>query len=165
MRHVTHTHAEVEEFIAAQGFATVRRRRWRMTSREAADFLQTSWGSAAGDRDRRFFSEMVAFYAGGEVLALLLEREGAMTEWRRLLGPGDPAIARGYTDRFGKAHRARAPLSVRARWGQNKQANAAHGADSYEAAEREIRFVFGEGWGKAGSFPTSDKQTDTHTHT
>ena len=30
----------------------------------------------------------VAFYAGGEVLALLLEREGAMTEWRRLLGPG-----------------------------------------------------------------------------
>jgi len=59
MRHVTHTHTEVEEFIAAQGFATVRRRRWRMSAREAADFLQTSWGSAAGDRDRRFFSEMV----------------------------------------------------------------------------------------------------------
>lgn len=144
---------EVEAFIAAHGFETVRRRSWRMEASEAADFLQTSWGSAAGDRDRRFFSEMVAFYAGGDVLALLLEREGAVKEWRSLLGPGDPAVARGYTDRFGKALRPRAPLSVRARWGQNKQANAAHGADSPEAAQREIRFVFGEGWSEAGSFP------------
>ena len=145
--------AEVEAFIAAEGFETVRRRRWRMAPAEAEGFLATSWGSAAGDRERRFFGEMVSFYCSGDVLALLLEREGAIGEWRRHLGPGDPAVARGYTDRFGRAHRPKAPRSVRARWGTNKQANAAHGADSPEAARREIRFVFGDGWSEAGVSP------------
>ena len=69
----------------------------------------------------------------GEVLALLLEREGAIAAWREMLGPGDPSVGR-----------VDAPDSVRARWGANKQANAAHGADSAEAAAREIRFVFGD---------------------
>ena len=55
-------------------------------------------------------------------------------------------MGRGYVDRFGRQHRPKAPQSVRARWGQTKQANAAHGADSKEAAEREIRLIFGEGW-------------------
>ena len=145
--------AEVEAFIEAEGFETVRRRRWRMAPTEAEGFLATSWGSAAGDRERRFFGEMVSFYCSGDVLALLLEKEGAIGEWRRHLGPGDPAVARGYTDRFGRVHRPKAPRSVRARWGTNKQANAAHGADSPEAARREIRFVFGDGWSEAGVSP------------
>ena len=33
-----------------------------MDAREAEAFLATSWGSAAGDRERRFFSEMVRLY-------------------------------------------------------------------------------------------------------
>ena len=35
---------------------------------------------------------------------------------------------------------------MRARFGANQQANAAHGADSLRAAKREIDFVFGSGW-------------------
>jgi hypothetical protein len=61
--------AEVEALIAAHGFATVARRRWRMDEAEAATFLSTSWGSAAGDRARRFFAEMSRFYCSGEVRA------------------------------------------------------------------------------------------------
>ena len=169
-----------------------------MDAREAEAFLATSWGSAAGDRERRFFSEMVRshcsgdeltrnssspspspssspstsassspstsasalpqptrdpgpspgpnqvrFYCSGDVLALLLEKDDAIGAWRTLLGPGDPAVARGYTDRFGRFHRAKAPHSVRALYGTNKQANAAHGADSPEAARREISLIFG----------------------
>ena len=93
---------------------------------------------------------MVSFYASSEVVALLLQRAGAIGAWRELLGPGDPAAARGYTDRHGRVRRPKAPRSVRARWGRDKQANAAHGSDSEEAAGREIRFVFGEGWVEAG---------------
>jgi nucleoside diphosphate kinase len=140
------TEGEVLSCIEAHGFAILRQRRWRMNAEESADFLATSWGSASGDRQRRFFTEMVAFYTSGEVLALLLEKEGAIGEWRQLLGPGDPAVARGYTDRLGRVHRPKAAESVRARWGSNKQANAAHGSDSPESADREISFVFGEGW-------------------
>ena len=74
------------------------------------------------------------FYAGGEILALLLEKEDAICAWRELLGPGDPSVGRKV-----------APDSLRARWGSNKQANAAHGADSVDAARREIAYIFGEG--------------------
>ena len=109
-----------------------------MEADEAAAFLAASWGSSAGDRRRRFFVAMAEFYASCEVLALLLEREGAIAGWRELLGPGDPSVGR-----------AAAPASVRARWGSNKQANAAHGADSAAAAAREIGFVFGDGWAPA----------------
>ena len=84
------------------------------------------------------------------MIALLLEKPGAIAKWRGILGPGDPAVARGFTDRFGRRHRPRAPASVRARWGQTKQRNAAHGADSPEAARREICFVFGDGWSAPG---------------
>ena len=62
-----------------------------------------------------------------QVLALLLEREDAIATWRALLGPGDPAVAR-----------ESAPLSIRARFGTNKQANAAHGADSLRAVFRSL---------------------------
>tara|TARA_B100000787_G_C16083099_1_gene245407 strand:- start:479 stop:640 length:162 start_codon:yes stop_codon:yes gene_type:complete len=43
-----------------------------MDAREAEAFLATSWGSAAGDRERRFFSEMVRSYCSGDVLTLTL---------------------------------------------------------------------------------------------
>jgi nucleoside-diphosphate kinase len=67
------------------------------------------------------------------VLALLLEGRDAIAVWRRLLGPGDPSIGR-------RSHRE----SIRALYGSNKLANAAHGADCPAAAAREIAFVFGE---------------------
>ena len=105
-----------------------------MSEEEAAAFLSTSWGSSSGVTTRRFFRELTRFYASGEVLALLLEREDAIGSWRALLGPGDPSVGR-----------VSQPESVRARWGTNKMANAAHGADSAAAAAREIQFVFGDG--------------------
>ena len=76
---------------------------------------------------------MVRFYASGDVLALLLQREGAIQAWRELLGPGDPHVAKKVQ-----------PLTLRARWGSNKQSNAAHGADSEDSARREIAHLFGE---------------------
>eukprot|EP00966_Prymnesium_polylepis_P046280 1071676-Prymnesium_polylepis.1 len=75
---------------------------------------------------------MVDFYQSEEIVALLLERHDAIATWRALLGPGDPAVAR-----------VEAPLSIRARFGSNKQANAAHGADSIDSARREIELIFG----------------------
>ena len=132
---------------AAEGFETVATRRWRMCETEASQFLSVSWGSNAGDRRRKFFRSMVEFYSSGECLALLLQREDAIGGWRQLLGPrGDP----GACD----------PQSVRARFGTNRQANAAHGADSIAAATREIEFVFGHGWSEPHWAPIVPRTAD-----
>lgn len=133
---------EIARVIVESGFEVLARRRWRMSEAEAAAFLATSWGAAKrGDVRRRFFTSMVDFYSSGEVEALLLERAGAVGAWRALLGPGDPAQGR-----------LTAPHSIRARYGSNKQANAAHGADAHNV-EREVCVVFGEAqrrWAWAG---------------
>lgn len=137
-------HADaIVSVIRSSGFEVLARRRWRMSEAEAASFLATSWGSAKrGDMRRTFFTSMAAFYSSGECEALLLERPGAIGAWRAMLGPGDPA-----------AGRVAAPLSIRARFGSTKQANAAHGADSIDAVQRECEAVFGEGraaWASPG---------------
>jgi len=126
---------DAEPIIAtarAAGFRIVRMRRWHLDVTSAADLLTVSWGNRAGNSNRRFFREMTDYYSGGEIIALLLERRNAVAAWREILGPGDPSVAR-----------VSAPKSIRARWGTNKQANAAHGADSTAAAAREIAHVFG----------------------
>ena len=121
--------------ISAEGFRVLRSSRRRMSEEEAGAFLQASWGPGAGDSRRRFFREYASFYASGEVLALLLERDDAISHWRAMLGPGDPSVGR-----------VRAPESLRARWGTNKQANACHGADSEAAVAKEAAWFFGPGW-------------------
>ena len=135
--------ADIVELIRAHDFELVASRRWHMGERDAVEFLGASWGSAAGDRRRKFFRSMVEFYKSGECVALLLQRHDAVAEWRRLLGTrGDPAVCREIE-----------PHTVRARFGRNKQANAAHGADSTAAATREIDQVFGHGWSEPGWAP------------
>ncbi len=49
--------------------------------------------------------------------------DDAVARWQRLLGPGDPALAR-----------QQAPGSVRASFGADALRNAAHGSDTPEAA-------------------------------
>jgi len=146
---------EIAHVIVESGFEVLARRRWRMSEAEAATFLATSWGAAKrGDVRRRFFTSMVDFYSSGEVEALLLERAGAVGAWRALLGPGDPAQGR-----------LTAPHSIRARYGSNKQANAAHGADAHNV-EREVCVVFGEAqrrWAWAGeSLEGGGEEGDRH---
>ena len=73
-------------------------------------------------------------HAGPVLLAEAAEAEvGHEGLGRALLGPGDPVAAR-----------REAPLSLRARFGSDRQRNAAHGADSGTAARREIELLFGE---------------------
>lgn len=124
---------EITEWICSHDFELIESRHLHLSQASAQQWLRVSWGSSAGDLTRRFFQEMIRFYASGEIVALLLEKEGAISSWRQLLGPGDPSVAKKV-----------APQTVRAIWGTNKQANAAHGADSYDAARREIEYFFGQ---------------------
>ena len=71
------------------------------------------------------------------------------------IAPPPPSVPPTYLFSVGDDHAcASLPSSSTTQcWGSNKQANAAHGADSPEAARREIRFVFGDGWSEAGVSP------------
>lgn len=61
----------------------------------------------------------------GPVVAMELTGQDAVAKWRATLGPTDSGVARTDT-----------PNSIRALFGTDKQANAAHGSDSELSATR-----------------------------
>jgi nucleoside-diphosphate kinase len=82
-------------------------------------------------RAKPFYESLVAYMSSGQLFALVLEKDGAVEEWRQLMGPTDPAKA--------------GPLTLRKRFAIDLQLNSVHGADSPATAAREIDFFFGEG--------------------
>lgn len=79
-------------------------------------------------RERPFFGSLVDFMTSGPCMPLLLRRENAVPELRRVIGATDPAEADEGT--------------VRALFAESKERNAIHASDSPENAGIEISFFF-----------------------
>jgi nucleoside-diphosphate kinase len=75
-----------------------------------------------------FFTSLVDFMTSGPVLAMVLEREGAVTRLREVIGATDPAEAD--------------PGTVRALYAESKERNAIHASDSPDNARVEVAFFF-----------------------
>lgn len=99
----------------------------------AAKMLQLSKEQAEGfyaeHKERGFFGELVGFMTSGPVLVQVLEGDDAIVKNRDLMGATNPKEA--------------APGTIRADFAQSIDANAVHGSDSPESAEREVAYFFG----------------------
>ncbi|MBZ9559563.1 MULTISPECIES: nucleoside-diphosphate kinase [Modicisalibacter] len=99
----------------------------------AAKMLHLSKEQAEGfyaeHKERGFFGELVGFMTSGPVVVQVLEGEDAIAKNRDLMGATNPQEA--------------APGTIRADYAQSIDANAVHGSDSPESAEREVAFFFG----------------------
>lgn len=80
-------------------------------------------------RDKPFFGDLVDFITSGPVVVVRLEGEGAISVWRTIMGPTDPANA--------------PPGTIRGDYGTIITENLVHGSDSPESAEREVKLFFG----------------------
>ena len=98
----------------------------------AAKFTKLSREKAEGfyieHKERPFFGSLVNFMTSGPVLLMVLEGEGAVMLNREIMGATDPAKA--------------APGTIRKDFADSIEANAAHGSDSPQSAEREIAYFF-----------------------
>lgn len=79
-------------------------------------------------KERPFYGELVDYITSGPVVALALEKENAVADFRALLGATDPNEA--------------AEGTIRKLYGESKAINAIHGSDSDENALIEINFMF-----------------------
>src|SRR3990167_2966739 len=75
-------------------------------------------------KDKSFYREIVRDMAAGPVVVMVLEKEQAVADWRRLMGATNPAEA--------------AEGTIRKLYGQSIGHNAVHGSDSVANAEAEI---------------------------
>ncbi|MEQ6916389.1 nucleoside-diphosphate kinase [Halomonas aquatica] len=98
----------------------------------AAKMLQLSEEKAGGfyaeHKERPFFKDLVGFMTSGPVIVQVLEGEDAIAKNRDLMGATNPKEAAAGT--------------IRADFAETIDANAAHGSDSPESAEREIAYFF-----------------------
>lgn len=83
-------------------------------------------------KERPFFGDLVGFMTSGACVPLVLEGENAILKNRELMGATNPTKAEAGTLR----HDFALPCT-------DLSANAVHGSDSPESAEREIAFFFG----------------------
>lgn len=95
-----------------------------LSEAQAADFFQELEGTPA-------FAPTLRLMSSGPMVALAVAKPNAVQSLLELLGPADPAAARGA-----------APTSVRACWGTDATSNAAHASASASAARREVGLFF-----------------------
>lgn len=93
--------------------------------------------------DKPFFPALLEYMTSQPITALILEKENAIDDWRKLMGATNPDDAQ--------------PGTIRGDYGQKRQTggtlkNLVHGSDSIENAEREINLWFPE----FGLVPTSE---------
>ncbi|MEQ6888495.1 nucleoside-diphosphate kinase [Halomonas sp. CS7] len=98
----------------------------------AAKMMQLSEEKAGGfyaeHKERPFFGDLVGFMTSGPVIVQVLEGEDAIAKNRDLMGATNPKEAAAGT--------------IRADFAETIDANAVHGSDSPESAEREIAYFF-----------------------
>ncbi|KAJ3679561.1 hypothetical protein LUZ60_017572 [Juncus effusus] len=116
----------IKRAILESGFEIVQEKTVHLDSENAGIFYAEHSGKS-------FFQNLITYMTSGPVLAMVLEKTDAISEWRALIGPTDARQAK-------ISH----PKSIRAMCGVDKERNCVHGSDSLQSAAREIAFFFGE---------------------
>ena len=109
--------------INEAGFRIVAMKYTKLSAEKAGAFYEVHKG-------RPFYDELVEFMSSGPIVAAVLEKENAVTDFRTLIGATNPAEA--------------AEGTIRAMYATSIGENAVHGADSDENAAREASFHFAQ---------------------
>lgn len=79
-------------------------------------------------KERPFYSDLVSYMSSGPIMPLVLEKDNAVADFRKLIGATNPAEA--------------AEGTIRKKFAKSIEANAIHGSDSDENAQIEANFFF-----------------------
>lgn len=115
-----HTGAILEKINSA-GFRIVGMKKTQLTVADAQAFY-------AIHKERPFFDELVTFMTRGPIVAAVLEKDNAVSDFRTLIGATNPSEA--------------AEGTIRQLYATSVGENAVHGSDSDENAAIEIAFHF-----------------------
>lgn len=112
---------KIIDAILANGFKIAAMKAMHLTRGQAEGFYHVH-------AERPFFGELCDFMTQGPIIAMCLEKEGAIKAWRDLMGSTNPAEA--------------AEGTMRKLYGANIGSNATHGSDAPETAAFELGYFF-----------------------
>src|SRR5258706_3404622 len=109
------------QHVLEEGFRVLALRQAQLSGREAEGFY-------AVHRERPFFKDLCEFMTRGPVVLIALQRDNAVSHWRKVIGATDPAKAEAGT--------------IRKLYGASLGENAVHGSDSVENGRIECAYYF-----------------------
>lgn len=109
------------KLIEEAGFKIVALKKTQLTSERAGQFY-------AVHKERPFYGDLVSYMSSGPIVPIILEKENAVADFRKLIGATDPSKAEDGT--------------IRKLFAKSIEANAIHGSDSDENAKIEGDFFF-----------------------
>ncbi|XP_077433840.1 nucleoside diphosphate kinase homolog 5-like [Vanacampus margaritifer] len=116
-----HKSEEIEDIILRNGFSILQKRNVQMTPEQCSDFYAEHYGKLN-------FPSLTAYMSSGPTIALTLARDNAVAHWKSIIGPAK--ITKTQIE------------CLRTKYGTSDLQNALHGSESFQAAAREIKFMF-----------------------
>lgn len=111
----------ITKMIEEAGFRIVAMKKTRLNAELAGQFY-------AIHKERPFYADLCKYMSSGAIIPMILEKDNAVEDFRKLIGATDPTKA--------------APGTIRALFAKSIDANAIHGSDSDENAAIEGDFFF-----------------------
>jgi len=113
----------ITKMIEEGGFRIVSMKMTKLSEERAGQFY-------AVHKERPFYKDLVTYMSGGNIVAMILEKDNAVEDFRKLIGATNPADA--------------AEGTIRKLFASSIEANAVHGSDSDENAQIEGSFFFAD---------------------
>lgn len=111
------------KIIQEAGFRIVAMKKTHLSKELAGKFY-------AIHKERPFYNDLCSYMSSGAIIPMILEKDNAIEDFRKLIGATDPKKAE--------------PGTIRALFAKSIDANAIHGSDSDANAEIEGNFFFSQ---------------------
>ena len=112
---------EIKEIFKSKGFSILKEKKIQIEKSEAEKFYKVH-------ETKPFYNDLCEYLSSGPVVAMILEKENAVSSNRQIMGATDPKNANEGT--------------IRKQFGISIDKNSVHGSDSIENAKKEINFFF-----------------------
>ncbi len=112
---------EIKQEFKNKGFNILKEKKIKLEKSEAEKFYKVH-------QSKPFYNDLCAYLSSGPIVVMILERESAVLENRKLMGATDPTKAEDGT--------------LRKKYGISIDKNSVHGSDSQANAKIEIDFFF-----------------------
>ncbi len=112
---------DIKQEFKKNGFIISKEKKIKLEKNEAEKFYQVH-------QSKPFYNDLCSYLSSGPIIVMVLEKENAILENRKLMGATDPTKAEEGT--------------IRKKYGISIDKNSVHGSDSPENAKIEIDFFF-----------------------
>ena len=112
---------EIKKNFLENGFTIKDEKKIHISKTEAEEFYKVH-------QSKPFYGELCNYLSSGPIVVMILERQNAVLENRKLMGATDPTKAEEGT--------------LRKKYGISIDKNSVHGSDSIDNAKTEINFFF-----------------------